>query len=369
MSALPLHDVKVLDMSRVLAGPLCAMMLGDVGADVIKVERPGQGDESRGWGPPFDASGEAAYYLAVNRNKLSIAADLKRDRDLIVRLANEADVVIENFLPGALTRAGLDVKQLMASNRKLIWCTISGFGAGSSRPGYDFVIQAESGWMAITGERDGAPMKAGVALADVIAGKDAAIAILALLSGIARGVQVERRVTISLIDSARAALVNAAQNVLVSGKDAQRWGNAHANLVPYQLFHASDRAIVIAVGSDAQWVACAKALGLGVMASDPALGDNRGRLDQRFHVVSAIADVVARLTAAECARVLDAAGVPNGRVKTVAESLAEAGSASARTGIAPSAGGTVRLPPPALDQHGPAIRARGWGAFGAPESG
>jgi crotonobetainyl-CoA:carnitine CoA-transferase CaiB-like acyl-CoA transferase len=363
MPPLPLHGVKVLDLSRVLAGPLCTMMLGDLGADVIKVERPGQGDETRTWGPPFDSSGAAAYYLAVNRNKLSIAADLRAERDLVVRLASEADVVVDNFLPGALTRAGIDAAALIAKNSKLVWCTISGFGAESSRPGYDFVVQAESGWMSITGEPDGTPMKAGVALADVIAGKDAAIAILALLAAVARGTPVERRITISLIDSARAALVNAAQNVLVSGKEARRWGNAHANLVPYQLFHARDRSIVIAVGSDAQWRACMKALGLGDLAADAALAENPGRLANRDRVVAAIAAAVASRTALECARALDAVGVPSGLVKTISESLAEAGTASATMGVAPSAGGSFRLAPPALDQHGGVIRERGWSAF------
>jgi len=363
MPSLPLHGLKVLDLSRVLAGPLCAMMLGDLGADVIKVERPGAGDETRGWGPPFDETGAAAYYLAVNRNKLSIAADLRHDHDLIVQLVHEADVVVENFLPGALQRVGLDTQKLMASNGKLVWCTISGFGASSARPGYDFVVQAESGWMSITGEPGGEPSKAGVALADVIAGKDAAIAVLAMLAGVARGVSLERHIVISLIDSARAALVNAAQGVLVSGKDAKRWGNAHANLVPYELFHARDRAIVIAVGSDAQWLACTTALDLPALAADPQLRDNRGRVAHRERVASAIAQAVSVRTAAECARVLDAVGVPNGLVKTVGESLAEAGTSSAKAGVAPSAGGTVRLPPPGLDQHGTAIRARGWGAF------
>lgn len=364
MTSLPLHGLRVLDASRVLAGPLCAMMLGDLGADVIKVERPGRGDDTRGWGPPFDESGEAAYFLAVNRNKLSIAADLRHDHDLVVRLATEADVVVENFLPGALSRAGLDARALLEKNRKLVWCSITGFGTHSSRPGYDFVVQAESGWMSITGEPDQQPMKVGVALADVIAGKDAAVAVLATLAGIARGAHVERHLSISLINSARAALVNAAQNVLVSGQDARRWGNAHANLVPYQLFHASDRAIVIAVGSDVQWRACTRALDLPALAADPELSDNRGRMARRERVVAAIAEAVAKRTAAECARALDAVGVPCGLVKTIAESLAEAGSASAVFGVAPSATGSVRLPPPALDQHGAVIRSRGWGAFG-----
>ena len=339
------------------------MMLGDLGADVIKVERPGQGDETRGWGPPFDDAGNAAYFLAVNRNKLGIAADLKRERDLIERLAAEAHVIVDNFLPGAVARAGIDAGALLARNPELVWCTISGFGAGSSRPGYDFVVQAESGWMAITGEPDGEPMKAGVALADVIAGKDAVVAVLAALNGVARGLDVDRHITISLIDSARAALVNAAQGVLVSGKDARRWGNAHANLVPYQLFHARDRAIVIAVGSDAQWRACATALGLEGMALDQSLRDNRGRMAQRERVTLAIAQAVSNRTAAEVAAALDDVGVPCGLVKSVAESIAGAPAESATAGMPPSAGGSVRFAPPRLDQHGAAIRAHGWAAF------
>ena len=216
--------LKVLDLTRVLAGPVCSMMLGDMGADVIKVERPGEGDETRGWGPPFDSDGQSAYFLAVNRNKKSIAADLSNDRDraIVLDLITGADVVLDNFLSGALGRLGLDPEELLEQNRDLIWCTISGFGAESTRPGYDFVMQAECGWMAITGEKDGSPMKVGIALADVIAGKDAAIAILAVALDRATG-QVpakKRRINISLADSARAALVNVAQNVLVSGTDA-----------------------------------------------------------------------------------------------------------------------------------------------------
>ncbi|MFL5630322.1 MAG: CaiB/BaiF CoA transferase family protein, partial [Gemmatimonadaceae bacterium] len=164
--------LKVLDLTRVLAGPVCSMMLGDLGADVIKVERSGDGDETRGWGPPFDADGESAYFLAVNRNKKSVAADLSDpgDRSLFLDLVKEADIVLDNFLVGALERLAINPEKLLAENPRLIWCTISGFGATSSRPGYDFVVQAECGWMAITGEQDGPPMKVGVALADIIAG-------------------------------------------------------------------------------------------------------------------------------------------------------------------------------------------------------
>jgi len=345
------------------------MMLGDLGADVIKVERPGHGDETREWGPPFDASGASAYYLAVNRNKLSIAADFKREAALIRGLVASADVVVENFLPGALARAGLSRDDLVDANPQLVWCTITGFGATSSRPGYDFVVQAETGWMAITGEPDGEPMKTGVALADIIAGKDATIAILAALAGLARGNAVERRLTISLVDSARAALINAAQNAMVSGTDSTRWGNAHPNLTPYQLFRARDRGIVIAVGSDEQWRACASALGLSELAGDTRLATNRGRLAHRPLVVSAIQEAVSVRSASECVQALDEAGVPNGLVKSVLEAIADAGTASPRSGMPSSVGGTVRLAPPVLDQHGTLVRERGWGAFEALKEG
>src|SRR5438128_5187548 len=285
--------LKVLDLSRVLAGPVCSMSLGDMGADVIKVERPRDGDETRGWGPPFDEEGQSAYFLAVNRNKKSVAADLtdKRDREFILDLIRDADVVLDNFLAGSLQRLGLDPDELIEKHPSLIWCTISGFGAESARPGYDFVVQAECGWMSITGERDGSPMKVGVALADVIAGKDAAIAILAAVVDRAGGPVApdKRRINVSLAESARAALVNVAQNVLVSGEDARRWGNAHPNLVPYQLFDAADRPFVIAVGSDGQWRACADALGLQQLADDESLQTNAGRVENREMIVDALA--------------------------------------------------------------------------------
>src|SRR5687767_1462533 len=267
--------LKVLDLSRVLAGPVCSMMLGDLGAHVIKVERPGEGDETRGWGPPFNAEGQSAYFLAINRNKKSIAADLadSADRELVLDLIREADVVLENFLSGSLARLGLDPVVLLEQNPSLIWCTVSSFGSQSTRPGYDFVIQAECGWMSITGERDGSPMKIGIALADVIAGKDAAIAILAAVAERGAGPlpSGKRRINISLADSARAALVNVAQNVLVSGSDAKRWGNSHPNLVPYQLCAAADRPLVIAVGSDGQWRSCVRVLDLHDLAEDKVL--------------------------------------------------------------------------------------------------
>jgi crotonobetainyl-CoA:carnitine CoA-transferase CaiB-like acyl-CoA transferase len=347
------------------------MILGDLGADVIKVERPGAGDDTRGWGPPFDAEGRSAYYLSVNRNKLSVAADLSTEPggSLVRALAAGADVVVDNFPRGALDRLGLAPTGLLAAHPSLLWCTITGFGADSRRPGYDFVVQAESGWMAITGEPEGAPMKVGVALADVLAGKDAAIAILAALAsrsrgGASDGAVADRHLVVSLAHSASAALVNVAQNALVSGHDASRWGNAHPNLVPYELFDALDRPFVIAVGSDAQFAACARALGLDALAEDARYRTNAGRLAHRDAVVAAIRERVRSQAAAVWIAALDAAGVPCGVVKPVLEALRDI-AASPLTGVAPLPPATVRRRPPMLDEHGPLVRERGWEAFAA----
>jgi crotonobetainyl-CoA:carnitine CoA-transferase CaiB-like acyl-CoA transferase len=363
MEQLYLSSIKVLDLTRVLAGPLCTMMLGDMGAKVLKIERPRLGDDTRGWGPPFDEEGASAYYLSINRNKWSVAADLDdtSDQAFIRELAADADVVVDNFLPGALARRGLDPDELLAQHRNLIWCTISGFGAQSQRVGYDFTVQAERGWMAITGERDGSPMKVGVALADVIAGKDAAIAILGALVGRATG-SGPRRIVVSLAHSATGALVNVAQNVLVSGRDAERWGNGHPNLVPYQLFDTADRPIVVAVGNDAQWQRCAVALDLAALAGDASLDTNVGRLAARERVVHSIAARLAQRPAREWIERLDRAGVPNGIVKTVREALAEV-ECSPITGVSPTVPGRVRYPPPKLDEHGKRVRERRWSAF------
>ena len=350
------------------------MILGDLGADIIKIERPESGDDTRGWGPPFDERGESAYFLSVNRNKLSVAADLSREADLalLARLIGEADVVLENFRPGTLERHGLGPAAMLAAHPDLLWCTITGFGLDSPRPGYDFVVQAESGWMAITGEPDGAPMKVGVALADVLAGKDAAIQILGALVGQRRRAvstnsasehsASARHLTVSLLHSATAALVNVAQNALVTGKEAARWGNAHPNLVPYQVFEAADRPVVIAVGNDAQFAACVRALGLDALATDPALITNAGRVTHRARVVEAIAAHVREKSAAMVLRALDAAGVPCGVVKPVLEAL-RAVEGSALTGVAPQGPTAIRRPPPRLDEHGALVRAHGWEAF------
>ena len=339
------------------------MILGDLGADVIKVERPGSGDESRGWGPPFDASGESAYFLSCNRNKLSVAADLDdaRDQALLRSLAESADVVVDNFRPGTLEKRAMAPSALLEACPSLLWCTITGFGAASPRSAYDFVVQAESGWMAITGEPDGAPMKVGVALADVVTAKDAAIAIVAALAGGRAGSAEERRLVVSLRQSAVSALVNVAQNALVTGAEAARWGNAHANLVPYELFDASDRALVIAVGSDAQFAALAGALELDAL-TDPRFATNEGRLAHRAEVVRVIRERVASRAAHEWIERLDRAGVPCGLVRSVLEALGEV-AASPLSGVAPLPPGEVRRPPPRLDEHGALVRAHGWDAF------
>jgi crotonobetainyl-CoA:carnitine CoA-transferase CaiB-like acyl-CoA transferase len=342
------------------------MALGDLGADVIKVERPGVGDETRGWGPPFDRDGESAYFLAVNRNKLGIALDLddETERALLLRLAGEADVVVENFRPGTLERRGIVPSRLVAEFTALVWCRLTGFGAGSARPGYDVVVQAESGWMAITGEPGGSPMKVGVALADVCAGKDAAIAILACLASRERLPAGSRLLTISLAHSATAALVNVAQNALLTGEEPARWGNAHPNLVPYQLFDAADRPFILAVGNDSQWLACCAAVERGDLAGDDRFLSNAGRVRHRTELVAALEETFRTRPAAEWLQRLEAAGVPAGVVRLVSEALGDV-EASASTGISPLAPGTVRLPPPRLDEHGPLVRSSGWGAFSA----
>jgi crotonobetainyl-CoA:carnitine CoA-transferase CaiB-like acyl-CoA transferase len=354
----------VLDLTRVLAGPLCTMTLGDLGADVIKVERPGSGDETRGWGPPFDERGESAYFLAVNRNKLSVALDLdvEAERRVVLDLLTGADVAVDNFLPGTLERRGLDPLALLERHPRLLWCTLGGFDRVPDRPGYDFVVQAESGWMAITGEPTGEPMKVGVALADVIAGKDAAVAILAALVGRSRGrPPAERRLTVSLAHSATAALVNVAQNALVGGSEPPRWGNAHPNLVPYQLFEAADRPLALAVGNDAQWRACCAVLGLQSAGTDARFATNAGRVRHREEVVAAVAGALRRRGAREWLDRLAAAGVPAGIVRHVTEALAEV-AADPRSGVAPRLPGAVYRLPPRLDQHGAAVRRRGWAA-------
>jgi crotonobetainyl-CoA:carnitine CoA-transferase CaiB-like acyl-CoA transferase len=385
----PLAGLRVLDLSRVLAGPLCTMILGDLGADVVKVERPGTGDDTRTWGPPWSEGPdgrESAYYLCVNRNKRSVAADLKTEegRALVRRLARDADVLVENFAPGTMERAGLGWDDLSAGNPRLVWCTITGYGADgpeAGRPGYDFSVQARAGWMAITGEPGGAPTKVGVAVVDVLTGQNAALAILAALRERDAGGQ-GQRVEVSLFDSALAGLVNVTQAALVTGREPVRWGNAHATIVPYQTFDAADRAIVVAVGNDAQWRRLCEALGADALLADARFATNPGRIEHRAEVSAALAEIIRGGTAAEWLGVLEAAGVPCAPVQTVGEALRDP-VLTERGGTWPITGATygtvetvpsplrfertpagVSRPAPALGEHTAEVEREGWGGGG-----
>ena len=279
----PLQNIRVLDLSRVLAGPYCTMVLGDLGAEVIKVEPP-EGDETRGWGPPF-AEGESAYYLCVNRNKRGMVVNLKTEegREVLQQLAMQSDVLVENFRPGTLKKFGLDFETLHELNPRLIYCSISGFGQTGSlkdMPGYDFMIQAMGGIMSITGEPEGEPMKVGVAVADLFAGQNAVISILAALQ--ARMFTGEGQfIDIALFDSELGWLANVASNFLVSGKNPKRYGNAHANIVPYQSFQARDGWFVVAVGNDKQFESFCRVIGKPEFSTDERFSTNSARVQNR----------------------------------------------------------------------------------------
>ncbi len=313
----PLQGIRVLDLSRVLAGPYCTMVLGDLGADVIKVEPP-EGDETRGWGPPF-AEGESAYYLCVNRNKRGIVINLKTDegKKVLRDLALRSDVLVENFRPGTLNKFGLDYKTLHELNPKLIYCSITGFGQTGSmkdKPGYDFMIQALGGLMSITGEPEGEPMKTGVAVVDLFAGQNAIIAILAALQArtlTGRGQQLD----ISLFDSQLGWLANVASNYLISGKLPKRHGNAHANIVPYQSFQANDGWFAIAVGNDKQFVRLCEMLGKPEIAMDEKFATNSGRVQNRAEIIPLLASIFRDASVSEWLSKLDGAEIPCGPIQ------------------------------------------------------
>ena len=316
----PLSSVLVLDLSRVLAGPYCTMLLADLGADVVKIERPGEGDETRQWGPP-SAGGESAYFLSVNRSKRSCAVDLARPegREIVRRLAARADVVIENFRPGAAERLGLGYGDLQAVNPRLVYCSITGFGSRRDppdRPGYDFVAQAESGLMAVTGPVDGEPSKVGVAVVDVLAGTHAAVAVLAALHA-QRGARIE----VPLLDTALAALVNVAENALLTGDEPGRFGNAHASIVPYETFRASDGWIAVAAANDGLFVRLCDALGAPDLATDKRFATNPERVRNRRELIPLLSARFAEHPMDEWLGALDAAGVPAGKVRGVLDAL------------------------------------------------
>ena len=378
----PLEGLVVLDLSRVLAGPYATQLLGDLGADVWKVERPGSGDETRAWGPPF-VGGQSAYYLSVNRNKYSAALDFRESaqRDAIRRAALAADVVVENFLPGALEPFGLDPASLRAAKPELVVCSITGFGQDgpyASLPGYDAVLQGFTGLQSVTGEADGPPLKVGVALVDVLAGAHAAAAILAALVGRLRG-RGGAHLDVALFEVGVHAMVNVAQAALSTGLPARRHGSAHPHIVPYQTFATADGLLVLAVGNDEQWKRLCGALGAHERADDPAFARNPDRVLHRAEVVGWLAGLFATAPRDHWLALLAAAQVPAGAVRDMDEvvrdpALAERAmvtSARLADGVdtklfalpwrVDASRPPLRLPPPSLGQHTSEFLAR----FGA----
>ncbi|HEV7845471.1 MAG TPA: CaiB/BaiF CoA-transferase family protein [Thermoleophilaceae bacterium] len=362
----PLAGVRVADLSRVLAGPYCTMVLADMGAEVVKVERPEGGDETRSWGPPY-AGGEAAYYLSVNRGKRSCALDLSKPegRELALELCARADIVVENFKVGGADRLGVGYDQVAERNPTVVYCSITGFGSEREprgRPGYDFVAQAESGLMSITGAEDGPPYKAGVAVVDVLTGLHASAAVLAALHG-GEGARIE----VPLLDSGLAALVNVAQNALVTGREPERHGNAHANIVPYQDFETSSGRIAVAAANDGLFRALCSVLALEALPADERFAANAGRVEHRHELVPMLQERFRGRPAEEWLPALDAAGVPAGKVRSVLDALAAAdaaGRAATVTVDHPSAGPLELVaspirgatiadpsPPPLLGEH------------------
>jgi crotonobetainyl-CoA:carnitine CoA-transferase CaiB-like acyl-CoA transferase len=323
-----LADLRILDFSRVLAGPLATMVLADLGATVIKVERPGIGDETRSWGPPFDPAGDATYFQAVNRNKANVVLDLgdSGDQARARELAVSADVVVENFRPGVMKRLGLDDEGLRAANPALVYCSITGFGAGggATLPGYDLLVQALGGLMSITGESDGEPQKVGVAIVDVVAGLFASVGILAALRHRDRTGE-GQRVEVDLLSSLLAGLVNQASAYTGARVVAGRMGNAHPSIAPYALFQASDGELAIAVGNDKQFAALCRALGVPDLAEDPRFATNPARVEHRDALRDALERALAAQPAAEWAAVLREVGVPAGKVNDVGQAFAMAG--------------------------------------------
>ncbi|MFG2037959.1 CaiB/BaiF CoA transferase family protein [Dactylosporangium sp. NPDC048998] len=321
----PLDGLLVADFSRVLAGPLAAMTLGDLGADVVKVERPGTGDDTRAWGPPHAPDGTSTYYLSVNRNKRGVALDLASPEAL--DLARRADILVENFAPGTMERFGLGYEQLRPANPGLIYASVTGFGRAAPSPGYDFLVQALGGLMSITGAPGGPPTKVGVALVDVLAGQQLTSGILAALYARQRTGR-GQRVEVSLLGSVLAGLVNQASAVLNAGVVPGRMGNRHPSIAPYETYATADGDLVLAVGNDGQFERLRAALGL---AGDERFATNARRVEHREALAEALEAVLAAAPVAHWVEVLTAAGVPCGAVNTVAEGIALA----ERLGLAP----------------------------------
>lgn len=382
-----LSGLLVADFSRVLAGPYATMLLADLGAEVVKVERPGAGDDTRAWGPPY-AEGEATYFLGVNRNKRSIALDLRADAEVARALAARADVLVENFRPGTMERLGLGYDTLRELNPGLVYCSITGFGsgAGAGLPGYDLIAQAVGGLMSVTGEPGGPGTKAGVALVDVITGLHAALGILAALHhrdttgqggrvggpGVpdgAPGGGVGQRVEVSLLSSLLSALTNHSSAYAAAGVVPRAMGNRHPSIVPYEVFQAADRPIVIAAGNDRQYRALCAVLDRDDLAEDPLYATNAARVAAREMLVPALNAALAGRTADEWFERLTAAGVPCGPINDLAAAFALAEDLGLEPAVELGGVGQVanplrmsatppsyRLPPPALGQDDAWVR-------------
>ncbi len=376
---LPLQGIRILDLTRAMAGPYCTMMLGDLGADVIKVERPGRGDESRGWGPPFVGEpygpypGESAYFVSANRNKRSIMVNMKSPAglDIVRRLAANSDVFVENFRTGVLDSMGLGYEQLRNVNARLIYCSISGYGRTgpyADRPGYDCVIQAEGGFMGITGPEEGPPFRVGVPIIDITAGMFSATAILAALR--ARDLTGEGQlIDLSLLDTQVALLANVASNYLVGGQEPRRLGNAHPNIMPYEAFRARDRWFMLAAGNERMWSILCDVIGQPELKADPRFADNNARLVNRQTLRLILEEAFLTHDADDWLAELRRAGIPCGPINTIPEVFSHP-QADARDLVTevehPSAGvvqllgfpyklsqtpAQVRRPPPMLGEH------------------
>ena len=371
----PLEGIKVLDLSRVLAGPWCTQLLADLGAEVIKVERPGSGDDTRHWGPPWHGEGDdrvAAYFLSCNRGKKSAAIDFAQAEGaaLVRELAKGADVVVENFKVGGLTKFGLDAASLRAAHPRLVYASITGFGQDgpyADRAGYDYIIQGMGGLMSITGlpdgEPGGGPMRVGVAVVDLFTGMYTAVAILAALyqrEKTGEGAHVD----MALFDTQLAMLANQASNALVSGQDPPRQGNTHPNIVPYQPFEAADQPIIIAIGNDRQFARLAEICGHPEWAKDERFASNATRVAHRAEIVRLIGDCIREKLAADWLDQLEAAGIPAGPINRISQALADVQAQHRQMvrSIAgmPLVGSPLRmngrradsdLPPPALGEH------------------
>ncbi len=370
---LPLDGVRVLDLTRVLAGPYCTMMLGDLGADVLKVERPGAGDDVRAWGPPFAPGGESAYFLCINRNKRSLTIDLKsaRGRELVRDLARRCDVLVENFKTGTLDEMGIGYEALRAVNPGLIYCSITGFGTTgpyADLPGYDLIAQAMGGIMSITGEVNGEPMKVGVPIVDITTGMFAAVAILAALRVKDQTGQ-GQRIDMALLDSQIAWLGNVAGNYLVSGQPPRRLGNAHPNITPYEVYPTKDGYVALAVGNDGQWRRFCQVAEAPHLAEDPLFRTNADRVRNRERLVPLMGEAMRRRTAQEWMDLLRKDEIPCGPIQTIDRALHDP-QVLARGMVVeaqhPTAGPirlvasplklsetppAVRRPPPTLGQH------------------